>query len=307
MSIPDNLLLFFERPVFLTTIFLGIIFLLFSQFFNGFWGLGLATIGSSFLTIGITLPVALYYQIKSNAESFKIINTCRLAGIESIFVSRKRDSIDLRKSIADSVNKTNTISVLGIAFPTFFNASSESHELISERINSPLIKLRILLLDFDSEAAKRRANIEHGNATLDDIKYTYNNHLVAVAVERLKNIQKNSKNMDIKNVCDTEFNMENLRSLLNFEIRAYRFDPIVFLMIFDDVLFSEQYHFGHPDNIVPFGSCIGKYMPVIKYRKGSEGYQFLENHFKYIWKNSQDWTDELIKKACESLIASGES
>ena len=293
-----SMLTIFGRPVFLLLNSAGVALLLLSQALPDLWSMGSTTVGSAFLTIGITLPVALYFQMQSNAEAFKILNTCSTVGIESIFISRKRDANDLREAIAEAMPKSNTVSLLGIAFRTFSDPSAESREDISGKINSPSTRLRVLLLDPASAAARRRAEIELGNATIDDIKYTLENNLVATAVERLRRVRAQSgPEVDAQDDSQTGSSSVIWREKLNMEVRTYKPEPVVFLMVFDNTMFSEQYHRGRPDELVPVGSCIGKYMPVVQYRRGCAGYRFLERHFETLWNEATDQTDHIVQAA----------
>jgi len=295
MKTARGMLTIMGRPVFLVLNGMGVGLLFLSQVLPGLWSMASATIGSAFVTIGMTLPVALYFQVQSNAEAFKILNTCSRVGIESIFVSRKHDAGDLRDAIAAAVSKSNSVSLLGIAFRTFSDPSGESRESVGEKINSPSTRLRVLILDPDSEAATRRAKVELGNATIDDIRYTLQNNLVAIAVERIRQLrrQQESSGQGAANITGDPA----LRERLNMEVRTYDIEPVVFLMLFDDTMFSEQYHRGRPDELVPVGSCIGKYMPVAQYRRGSTGFRFLESHFETLWSEARDRTQEVLKEA----------
>ncbi len=294
-----NMLTILGRPIFLLLNATGVGLLFLSQALPGIWGVGSVTVGSAFLTIGITLPVALYFQVQSNAEAFKILSTCGRVGIESIFVSRKRDAGDLREAIDEAVSKSNAISLLGIAFRTFTDPSAESREGISQKINSPSTHLRVLLLNPESKAAERRAKVELGNATIDDIKYTLQNSLVAAAVERLRRVRQDQMVTGGTKEAgsQTEISSEKWREKLNMEVRIYETEPVVFLMVFDDTMFTEQYHLGRPDELVPVGSCIGKYMPIVQYRRGSTGFRFLECHFESVWNEATDQTNEIVQTA----------
>ena len=299
MRTARGMLTILGRPIFLVLNAAGVGFLFLSQALPGLWNVGLATVGSAFVTIGITLPVALYFQVQSNAEAFKILNTCTRVGIESIFVSRKHDAVDLRVAIEDAVSKSNTVSLLGIAFRTFSDPSAESREGISQKINSPSTHLRVLLLDPKSQAAERRASVEVGNATIDDINYTLQNNLVSAAVARLRRVRRDQLEPgDTKRTgSQTGNGSVNWQEKLNMEVRTYKTEPVVFLMVFDDTMFAEQYHRGRPDELVPVGSCIGKYMPVVQYRRGSTGFRFLECHFETLWNEAMDRTDRIVQTA----------
>jgi hypothetical protein len=308
-----SLLTIMGRPIFLVLNGSGVVLLFASQALPGLWSMGSATVGSAFLTIGVTLPIALYFQVQSNAEAFKILNTCTRAGIDSIFISRKQDSKDLREAITDAISSSTSASLLGIAFRTFSDPSGEGRDQIAEKINSPSTRLRVLLLDPESEAAQRRATIELGNATIDDIRYTLNNNLVSIAVERLRRLRRNhaaagvghgaGSLAEVSSGGATHDAVKHWREKLNMEVRTYTWEPTVFLMVFDTTMFVEQYHRGRPDELVPVGSCIGKYMPVAQYRHGSAAYRFLGCHFETIWKEAKDRTEDLVKAALNSDAA----
>jgi len=296
-----SVLNFLGRPLFLVLNGTGIGLLIASQWLPDLWRLGCTTVGSAFLTIGITLPVALFFQTQSNADAFKILNTCASVGIDSIFVSRKRDSDAIRAAIDEAITRSTTINLLGIAFRSFLNPSSESTEGVQERLYSPSIRLRVLLLAPDSQAAIHRAAVEQGNVTIDDIRYTLNNSLVSLAQERLKQLLSNQPSL-VKGLDQaTRAVVEQVRTKIQLEVRTYDTEPIVFLMMLDSTMFAEQYHRGRPDEIVPVGSCIGKYMPVIQYRGQSAGFRFLESHFEQVWNENEksDSTMDILSRAIE--------
>lgn len=297
------------RPVFFVIILLGLIMLVVTGFFPDIWKIALNTVGSSLLTIGITIPVALYFQNKSSAESFKILNTCNKVGIDSIFSSRKLDSRDLRAAIDAAVRNTTSMRMLGIAFKSFFDPSSESTDVTRQKINSPSTGIRVLLLNPDSDAATRRTLSEKGNALKSDIGQSIDNSLVAVIQERIKRYLRHEPKLKERITGEIRDNnkglsdelTEEIKTAINLEVRIYDTEPSVFIMCFDNTLFTEQYHRGRPEEIVPLGSCIGKYMPVIQYRVRSIGYRFLECHFDAIWnqKETGDITSKLVNAAIE--------
>ncbi|MDZ4064566.1 MAG: hypothetical protein U1E22_07860, partial [Coriobacteriia bacterium] len=88
------------------------------------------------------------------------------------------------------------------------------------------------------------------------------------------------------------------------EVRLYDLDPIAFLMIFTDSLFTEQYHLGRPDS-VPWASCIGKHVPVIEYEADAEAAEFLRCHFNWLWSRSaaQDETTQVVERVSRGPFA----
>jgi len=302
----SQLFQFATRPVFLFVDVSGLIFLIISQWLPPMWSAGSLTVGSTLITIGITLPIALFYQLKSNAEAFKILDTCTRSGIQSIFISRKTDYDDLRRSINNAIIGTNEISLLGIAFRSFFNPSAEHTDQVRERITSPKFLLRVLLLDPDSNAAQRRAAVEQGNATIDDIRFTLSNSSVATIQERIRRLIPKVPGLAEK-LCQPNKDLNSsgflsdIAEKINFNVRIYSTEPAVFIMKFDSCIITEQYHRGRPDKVIPFGSCIGKYVPILQYEKSSDGYKIFADYFDRLWDESQDLTIDLVKKAIETL------
>lgn len=89
-----------------------------------------------------------------------------------------------------------------------------------------------------------------------------------------------------------------LLDAIGVEVRTYKNDPMINVITFAENIFVEQYHFGRPD-IVPYGGCIGEYVPVLQYRRDSNGYQFFSAHFDYLWSQSRDRTLEIVSKALQ--------
>jgi hypothetical protein len=270
-------------------------------------------IGAAILTIGISLPVATYYQSQENKSAFdninnlnrnlfKIVNSCQASGINSIFVSRKKDSDNLRIAIEEAVKSTKEVFLLGVAFPSLFNPDYPHTENVKEKFHNNGIKMRILLLNPDSQAADRREKIERDNETTEQIKKSLSKGIVSITWERIKNILQN--NEDLKDRIKPLFNENNRDEVanvfsenINIQIKLYDFDPIIFLMGFDECLFAEQYHFGRPKKIIQGFTCIGGYVPVIQYSNHSDSYAFFKSHFEYVWNNSKQYTQQIVSSA----------
>lgn len=89
---------------------------------------------------------------------------------------------------------------------------------------------------------------------------------------------------------------------IGMEVRTYTNDPMINLLEFPENMFVEQYHFGRP-SIVPVGGCIGEYVPVLQFRRDSNGYRFFSTHFDYLWSNSTDRTSEVVSRAVKFYCA----
>lgn len=259
--------------------------------------------GSIFITIGISVPLALYFQNPENVEALRLRKVCSEAGIDAIYKSRSQDSRALRASIDEAVSRSRSVSLQGVAFRSFFNPSNEYTEETRRALDDPRTSFRILLVDPNSTNAKRRADIEIGSTTLEDIAFTINYGIPGVIIERLKvqfshdsNLMESVENIDISKANDMSIEEKDVDSLSdvidsaillsNIHIRLYS-DISAFLMIFDDRLFNEQYHVGRPD-VVRANSCIGKNVPVIQYNSRSRAYVFFKAHYEEEWKYNKD-------------------
>ena len=87
--------------------------------------------------------------------------------------------------------------------------------------------------------------------------------------------------------------MEFLRNELikdKIEAKVYSASPSCFLLITDESVFVEQYHYG-----LPRSGLVGGHVPVLKYNKGSRVARHLIGHFDYVWQSRGTKTiNELI-------------
>ncbi len=290
------------RPAFLGADLLGVLSLMGSQLLiPDPWRGAFAALGSAFLTIGISLPIALLFQLKAEVDSLRIMDACNRSGIKAIFKSRLSDAQALRSAIDAAADGSIEIGLLGVAFRSLFNPSGESTEKLRDHLDNFKIKLRILLLNPKSEAAKRRAAIEKGNTTIDDIQFTLDHGIPAMVQERRNLV------LDHDHVLKQEFErnalllpdefVKRLAKACNFEVRLYDLDPMLLIMMFGKSVFAEQYHLGRPDSLRA-KSCIGKHVPMIEYSKASECAKFFCNHFETLWELSKnnDETLAIIRK-----------
>ncbi len=293
-----------SRPVFLLADLLGAVGLLASQLTADPWKGAVAAVGSTCLTIGLSLPIALFYQLRAEGESLAIIGACHRAGIRAIFRSRQSDAEALRIAIDAAAIASTGISLLGVAFRSLFNPSGEHTQEPRERLDDPRVHLRVLLLDPDSDAAKRRATIERGNTTIDDIRFTLAHGIPAMTQERLSRVCQQDGTLKEKIAKSSIPWPDDLVACVvercKFEVHLYDLDPMVFLMIFRDSVFAEQYHLGRP-NELRTGSCIGKHVPVIEYGSAAEAAKFLSTHYDWLWKGkSRDVTRQLVQAAASA-------
>lgn len=281
----------------------------------------IASFGITILTLGITLPIALYFQIKQSGESFEIIKSCNIAGIKNIIVNRKDAEGDkkLRNAIDEIILKTKNIDLLGIAFPEILKHDIAIDSPIKQQLRNPDVNVRILLLKPDSTAAQRRGIIEDPEQqptqgiTIHNIGETINflnifirSRLEAKFIKESKDWKAEVHKIAEENLKNKEKFFKVIRSITNINVKLYAIDPIVYIISTDDFMFSEQYHFGRPGFIKYTATCIGEYMPLLQFEKNSKGYQCLKSHYDYVWNTheiSEDITDNLISQAIQKSIA----
>lgn len=286
------------KPVFLLVDLFGIACLMATHFIHNAWGGACAAIGSAFLTIGVSLPIALYYQLRTEAESMRIIDSCHRAGIKAIYRSRHADSQLLRQSLDVAVSNTNNINLMGVAFRNLFDSSGEHTESMIQKLDNPEIHIRVLLLDPGSNAAKLRAEIEKDNTTIADIQHTIKLGIPCLLQERLKKVCGEQNELKSKINTEIPWSEKLLNEIADYckcRVRLYDLEPMMLLMIFQDSIFTEQYHLGRPDSLRA-GSCIGKQVPVIEFSSTAIAAGFYREHFETIWKKSRDITLSMFQE-----------
>ncbi|NKB59937.1 MAG: hypothetical protein GKS00_26805 [Alphaproteobacteria bacterium] len=220
------------RPIFLLSDLIGVALLLVSHFATSALGGALAAVGSAFLAIGLSLPIALYYQLRENSASLKILDACSRSGIKAIYESRQEDSADLRSAIDDAVKVSADIRLLGVAFHSLFNPSAEYTSQVRGKISDPRIPMRVLLLNPDSLAAKLREEVEEGHKTIDNIRDTINNGIPATIQERLDaaRLQDPMLNgrLEVALKDKTDDAVKIIAENTNFQVRIYDTDPMTF-------------------------------------------------------------------------------
>lgn len=152
------------------------------------WTTMTLAIGSTLLTIGLGLPVAIFHQMRVNEDSFRLLQVCRRAGIREIFQSRKVDKRKLQKAVDLEAEEATSINFLGVSFRSVFKPDQIPGTDLRRCIESPSVKLKVLLLDPASDAAKRRAMIESGNETILEIEMSLRTGIPSAMERRLKNV-----------------------------------------------------------------------------------------------------------------------
>lgn len=274
------------------------------------------TLGITFFTLGGTIPISLYFQAKQSSEIFQIINACHNYGIENIFEGRKHRKPHLRmwESIDTAFKNTKNLYLFGIAFPQLLNPGISGDSAAKKGLKDSRINLNIILLNPDSAAANRRAEIEDPDNiceegdTICNIRRTIDNHTKIIMRARLENRYGEQWKKSIadlrdaieKKDCEEEF-YNRLLDDIQMRVKITDFEPINFLVVTDKNLFSEQYSFGRPSDMENSATCVGGYLPAIQYKKSSDGYKFLKSHFEYVW-NHIECTQDISISHMKSIV-----
>ena len=260
------------------------------------WKLFLFAVGPLLTSIGVSSQIAILKE-SAGRRSETLVEHLEQAGIIDVFPSRRQSSSALAQAQLSEFKNSLGAAMLGVAFRREFDPSDETTEAFRQVLYDPDKPLLVSIANPECPAAREREDIEYGNATIDDIVHTLSNGLIVCAVARLRRLQERTACLDL----DDRQTRDAILKSLNFQVHIYDSVPVAQVMRFDNSLFCEQYHIGRPEQIVPVGGCIGKYMPVIQYRKNSMGYRFMESHFENLWQRSKDITPVIIGQALEML------
>jgi sarcosine oxidase delta subunit len=286
------------RPVFFTIDVIGLLALGLSEYVKvpqgptppSFeWPGMLAAIGSALIAIGISLPVGTFFQLRSNAESFGILHACNRAGIRAIFKSRRDSQTEVFRAIGRAAARSKRVDLLGIALPDLFNPNQIIDGWTKVR-DDPRVALRVLLLDPSCRAAETRATVEFQNATQANISRTLDHDIAATIQERWKRVEVDDPTRE-------SWTVDQKIKACNCEFKVYSVEPALFLMMFENAVFTEQYHLGRPDTVHSRG-CIGGHVPLIEFSEGAHAVAFLKQHFAHLWNSSKDTTRKLV---CDAL------
>lgn len=278
--------IYFSGP-FITIFVLGILLLIPSILFENkiteFWRTFFHVVGIAFIAVAVSAPVSEYFQFKTLSKHMAILRGAQNSGIIHIFRSRNEDREDFQKAVEMEFSQCSKIMLAGVAFPRIFH-NPPLPEPIDKKMFNPNIPIKILLLNPESNAAIERAKIEIGRNTITDIQRSIDSFQL-ILKERAKllkiNLSKKNNNFDILKT-------------IKMEVHLYDFTPITFMIMTDNLLFLEQYHFGRLHIDRP-GACIGGRTPLIQYNNHSLTYSIMENHFNYMWTSkSKNITLELL-------------
>ena len=255
------------------------------------------SIGSTLLTVGLTLPIVMHLQDKQNRKSFQLLNACKEAGIEAIVPSRDSAPFRFARAVEEAASApTGRIRMLTVAASKLLRPVHLRGNNFGRKIYDPGVDLSVLVLNPASEAAIKRQNIEGGERVTRDVENTIHELLPSIAQQRLKSLI-NTRQLDRNTLIDQE--LDAIVSKMRMTVGVYSHDPICALLIFDSTLMVEQYHFGRPPSL-PSADCIGGFTPVMQLHPNAQSFPFLCAHFDYVHSTCADITKQVVRKAIEN-------
>lgn len=281
----NNVMKIYFNPIFIVIFFIGSALLFLSIYLElpNLWKTFFHVVGIALIAVALTDPISKFFQFETLSKHIDLIQGAHKSGIIQIFSSRGDDK-NFEPRMEEEIALTSEIRFIGIAFSGVFHAGLP--QLVREKIHNPNVSLYILLLDPKGQNAQEREKIEVDRNTIPDIKRT---------LDQLKIILKIRCDKANINITGSNVNWSNVTAQIKMEVHIYDLPPIAYVIMTDNCLFLEQYHFGRLQTDVR-GECIGGKIPIIQYSSYSETYKRLKAHFDYIWKNkSKNITIDLLQ------------
>lgn len=215
--------------------------------------------------------------IDSNSRgTFEALKKAR---IENIYY----DSAESRKRIISLIQDTQEVLCLkGISLHSYFHRNNLTQAIINACKRG--VKVNVLLIDPHSEQANIRSyrELKFNDETISYNEFKSNAELIS---EQRLYIDTTSSIRNIK-ILKKELKKHNCDD--NLRLKLYRSAPEAFLLITDESLIIEQYHYGkigvNDEKIV-----LGKDVPIFEYKKSKnkvskveDPYRIYRDHFYFV-------------------------
>lgn len=201
-------------------------------------------------------------------------------GIDDILEPRAQASGATVSAIRDALENTEQVDLIGVSLTEYFGDKLYRDVLNSKLKSGKAYRVRALLLNPQSNAAKARTEREAGDKFGKTITYT-SSPLWNDIKTSLGNIQYLRQRVN-----------DNQGASPSFSIEAKFIDisPIFYLVLTPDCAFLEIYHLGRQED-ADDGSCIGALSPVFQVGPQSERsfYHLLKSHFEYLWNGKHNY------------------
>jgi hypothetical protein len=208
-------------------------------------------------------------KLHDRVEEIHAILTSQLGRIPAIPALQKCGIINIHEDrplaemhILDLLrNAKKHVEVAGISLRGLFQGGGRLNRTILDTLHSAAkdrageLRWRVLVLDPESDQARYRTEREEPETTLREATLCRE---VLVTVEMVAHLKRKGCPIDLK---------------------AYRGSPSCFLLIIDDTILVEQYHYGRAG-----GARVAELVPLFEYSSESTTYKELSGHFDYMWE-----------------------
>lgn len=230
-------------------------------------------------------------------NKFDILAEAKKCGVVHIFESRRRDPNYKKELIKqlENVEKQKDVLIMSNSLRDFFGPRPD-REYISAifKMLRNEVKIRILLLDPTSDAAKARAMVEEKERVIRDGYIASSLFTDIKAVAKWLDDPSPDLGKDIRE-----------RIINQIHVRFFPYDPTTHIIKTDKFTFIEQYHRGGEETIrkeleekegIPLIDCFGGFVPVLMIDNSAFFARLMESHFNNIWKAKEVEERDLRKK-----------
>lgn len=259
-------------------------------------------IGIGVLVFGLTSFVLTYWYSKLATEQVSIIGeemkslmrndldivrSARDSGISRIYPLRTGEGGggDASKAFHERVeqeftkaahkaietNQVGTIKMMGISLRAFFSDAGDLYTPTKSALDNQSLKFQILLIDPFCTQAGIRSERESQNRK--DQEYTsVEDHFSSTL---FMDLQKCANALSGIIASD--------RPHAEIDVRLYSTAPSCFLILVNEIVFVETYHYGRSG----VGGRRGGKVPVLEFHSDTSTYKELEGHFDHVWFKSR--------------------
>jgi excisionase family DNA binding protein len=204
------------------------------------------------------------------ASAGALLNGAFDNGLEAILPPR-RASAATEEAIKSLIHEAKgEILLSGVSLRQFFHDRPFRASLWERLAEGPPIRIRVLLIDPLSHAARARMCAEEPA------------EVQGWAGEPSERIRKSILFQDLQRSVQTITRFQaQLKDPEKIAAQFYDHTPFAFFILADRGMIIEQYHFGRESS--PAGGCIGELVPLFRFSPESDYYKVMKSSFEYIW------------------------
>ncbi|MEO0582522.1 MAG: hypothetical protein AAF135_09890 [Bacteroidota bacterium] len=230
-------------------------------------------------------------RIESLSKESQIVNEARETGIVHIFRDRGTTDKEYEPSLVENFRKVpenGEVKIIGVTLSRFFGSKTKNQ--ISTAILEMLernVKIKLLILDPRSEAARYRAFVDQGELI------AHHGYIASTILNELLDVIRRLCN-PTPDWCLEEGLIERIKNQI--EVRMYNTNPVLHLIILNKYIYVEQYHNGGGtyvrnslkefDRYINLDNYTG-FVPVFKVKQEALYSKLMISHFDNIWKSDR--------------------